>query len=119
LSYPTDVEIERARIRIQNTIDAFVAAMAPGALPDNPFCVAFRGASTQDIDAFKLALKGLDALAREREHPLPARYLRVGDVIETAAGALTVATITDHDIMTTHGKSIALCDVMMVFRVQS
>jgi len=66
LSIPGDVEIERARIRIQGTIDGFVAAMAPGAIPDNPFAVAFRGAAPQDIDAFKLALKGLDALARER-----------------------------------------------------
>lgn len=66
LSIPSNVEIERARIRIQGTIDAFVAAMAPGALPDNPFSVAFRGGASQDIDAFKLALRGLDALARER-----------------------------------------------------
>jgi len=96
-----------------------VAAMAPGALPDNPFCVAFRGASTQDIDAFKLALKGLDALAREREHPLPARYLRVGDLIETAADTVTVATITDHDVMTTRGRCITLRDIMTVFRERS
>jgi len=65
---PTDAEIEAARKRIQGTIDGFIEAMRPGALPDEaPLVAVFHAAATQDIAAFQLALRALDALARERQ----------------------------------------------------
>jgi hypothetical protein len=63
----SDAVVEAARSRVQGTIEAFVEAQKPGVIPPNPFWQALQAAAKADIAAFRVALQGLDALAREKE----------------------------------------------------